>query len=213
MQWRAAFWIFGTFCMLPTVGIEVISSLIPIHLYLKKLYSRFLLRDLSLPSNHIIKSILSSNGSTRHTSHSLFLNNLTLKQRLCLNSPLIDMDNSYNELLPFFLFFDKEFDLGNQLINSFPDQFSFHSYSSNIKNYIRNLDNIIFRVLYNLSSSIVISDVSIKNHVAILISYIHLHNKPIIKTIHQAVNIITTEAELFAMWCSINQVVLIILSS
>jgi len=183
--------------MLPIVGIEAISSLIPIHLHLKKLYSRFLLRDLSLPSNHIIKSILSSDGSTGHTSYSLFLDNLTPKQRLCLNSSLIDMDNSHNKLLSFFSFFDKEFDPGNQLINSFPDRFSFYLCSSNIKNHIRNLYDITFRVLSNPSSSIVISDASIKNHVTIL--NIHLHNKPVIKTIYQAVNIITTEAELFAM--------------
>ena len=80
----------------PIARIEVISGLISIHLHLKKLYSRFLLRDLSLPFNHIIKSILSSNGSTEHTSYSLSLDNLTLKQRLCLNSSLINMDNSHN---------------------------------------------------------------------------------------------------------------------
>jgi len=107
--------------MSPTVEIEAISGLIPIHLYLKKLYSRFLLRNSSLPSNHIIKSILSSDGSTEHTSHSLFFDNLTPKQRLHLNSSLIDMDNSCNELLPSFSFFDKEFNPGNQLIDSFPD--------------------------------------------------------------------------------------------
>ena len=99
--------------MLPTAEIEAIFSLIPIHLHLKKLYSRSLLRGLLLSSNHIIKSILSSNGSTGHTSYSLSLNNLTLKQKLHLNSPLINMDNRHNKLLPFFSFFNKEFDPGN----------------------------------------------------------------------------------------------------
>ena len=111
MQQRAALWISGVFCTLSTAGIEAISSLIPIYLHLKKLYSRFLLRGLLLPSNHIIKSILSSDRSTRHTSHSLSLDDLTLKQRLHLNSLLIDMDNSYNKLLPSSSFFDEEFEL------------------------------------------------------------------------------------------------------
>ena len=95
----------------------------------------------------------------------------------------------------------------DQLINSFPDRFSFHSYSSNVKNHIKNLDDIIFRVLSNPSSSIVVSDASIKNHVAMSILHIHLHNKPIIKMIYRVVNITTTEAELFTIQCSINQVV------
>ena len=95
MQQRAALWISGVFCTLSTAGIEAISSLIPIYLHLKKLYSRFLLRGLLLPSNHIIKSILSSDGLTGHTSHSLSLDNLQLKQRLCLNSSLINIDNNY----------------------------------------------------------------------------------------------------------------------
>ena len=190
--------------MLSTAGVEAISSLIPIHPHLKKLYSRFLLRGLSLPSNHIIKSIFSSDRSTGHTSHSLSLDNLTSKQRLHLNSPLINMHNSHNELLPFFSFFDEEFDLGNWLFDSFSDQFSSYSHSSKIKNHIRNFNDITFRASFNLSSSIVISDASIKNHVVTSILHIHSYNKPVIKTIHWAVNIITTKAELFAIWYNIN---------
>ena len=193
--------------MLPTAGIKAISGLISIYLYLKKLYSKFLLGGLLLSFNHIIKYILSFNRSTEHTLHSLSLDNLILKQRLCLNSSIIDMDNRHNKLLSSFSFFDKEFDPGNWLIDSFSNQFSFHSHSSNIKHHIRNLNNIIFTVLSNLFSSIVISNVSIKNYVATSISHIHLHDKPIIKTIHQVVNITTTEAELFAIQCGINQVV------
>ena len=89
----------------------------------------------------------------------------------------------------------------------FSDLFSFHPCSSNIKNHMRNLDNITFRASSNPFSSIVISDTSIKNYVATLIVHIHLHDKPIIKTIHQAVNVTTTEAKLFAIQYSINKVV------
>ena len=35
---------------------------------------------------------------------------------------------------------------------------------------------------------------------------IHVHNKQAIKTIHHAVNVTTTEAKLFTIRCSINQV-------
>ena len=79
MQWKAALWISGTFWTSPIIGIEAISDLISIHLHLKKLYDRFLLRGSSLPSNHIIKSILSSNGSYKYMPHNISINNLTPK--------------------------------------------------------------------------------------------------------------------------------------
>jgi len=74
--------------------------------------------------------------------------------------------------------------------------FSFHPCSSNAKKHIEKLDNIALRALSNPSSTIVVSDASIKNHIAILISHIHSFNKPVIKTIHRAINVTMTEAEL-----------------
>jgi len=95
------------------MGIEAISDLVPIHLHLKKLYDRFLLRGSSLSSNHIITYILSTDGSYKHTPHNISINNLTPKQRLYLNSSLIDMDNRHNKLFLPFSAFDKEFNLEN----------------------------------------------------------------------------------------------------
>jgi len=63
-------------------------------------------------------------------------------------------------------------------------------------------------VLESSSSSsvaIIASDASIKNLVAMSIAHIHTYDKPIIKTIHHVVNITSTEAELFAIRCGINQ--------
>ena len=117
------------------------------------------------------------------------------------------MDNRHNKLHPSFSFFDEEFNPGNYLIDFFSDQFSFHPHSSNIKNHIKSLNDITFRVLSSPSSSIIISNASIKNYIATSISHIYLYNKPIIKIIHKAVNVTTTEAELFAIWYSINQAV------
>lgn len=109
------------------------------------------------------------------------------------------MDNRCNELISFFSAFNEEFFSGHHFYDLFPDHFSFHLCSSNIKNHIRNLDDITFKVSSNPLSSIVVSDASIKNHVAISIVYIHSHNKPVIKTIHSTVNVTTTEAKLFAI--------------
>ena len=176
-------------------------------LHLKKLYRRFLLGELSLPFNHIISSILSSDRLHVQNYHNISIDLLIPKQRLCLKSMFIDVDNRCNELLPSFSFFNEEFKLGNHLIDSFSDQFSFYLYSLNIKKHMEKLDDIVFRASLNPYFSIVVSNASIENHVTTSISYINSYDKPVIKMIHRAVNITNTEAELFAIQCGINQVV------
>jgi len=57
------------------------------------------------------------------------------------------------------------------------------------------------------NSVVVISDASIKNNITILILHIHSNSNGIKKTIHHAVNITSTETELFAIRCRINQAV------
>ena len=46
---------------------------------------------------------------------------------------------------------------------------------------------------------------SIKNNITNSIAHIHIVNKPLIKTVYHVVNITSTEAELFAIRCGINQ--------
>ena len=53
----------------------------------------------------------------------------------------------------------------------------------------------------------VVSNASIRNNVAISIAHVHLYLNSINKTIHYTVNITSTEAELFAIRCGINQAV------
>jgi len=55
----------------------------------------------------------------------------------------------------------------------------------------------------------VVSDTSIKNNVAISISHSHVHsyNNNIKKTIYNAINVLSTKMELFAIRCRINQAV------
>jgi len=204
MQQRVVLWISSAFWTSPTVEIKAISGSILIHLHLKKLYGKFHLRGSSLPSNHIIKSIINTNGSNKHITHCLFLNNLTSKQRYHLNSPLIDIDNRCNKFLPLFSPFDEEFSLEKRLIDSFSDHFSFYSWTQDIKNHLYNLDNITINIFSSPHSSIIISDASVRNNVAISISYIHSYDKPVIKMIHHIVNITTTEAGLFVIRCGIN---------
>ena len=74
-----------------------------------------------------------------------------------------------------------------------------------MKTHLHNLNNITLQASANPQSAIVVSDASIKNQVATLIAHIHIHDNPVIKMIHHAINITTTEAELFTIRCGINQ--------
>ena len=50
-----------------------------------------------------------------------------------------------------------------------------------------------------------VTDASVKKDIATSISYVHICNHPLTKTVHYAAYITSTEAELFAIRCSINQ--------
>jgi len=124
---------------------------------------------------------------------------LIAKQRIQLKLPLIDVNNKCNEIFPSFCFFNEEFKPGNHIVDIFPNQFSFHPCLINIKKHMKNLDEVTFKMCSNSFSTIVVSDASIKNQVATSISHIHSFNKPVVKTLHKAINITTAEAELFAI--------------
>ena len=53
--------------------------------------------------------------------------------------------------------------------------------------------------------AIVVTDTSVKKDIAISISHVHIHNHSLTKMVHHIVYIANTEAELFAIRCSINQ--------
>jgi len=104
-------------------------GLILIKLHLQKLSGKLQLRAHSLPSNHILRSLLETNSLSNTISHRLSLNNLTLKQWLKIKGSVVDMDNRFNEVFPSFDLFNKEFALGHCLINIFSNYFFFHTSS------------------------------------------------------------------------------------
>ena len=93
-------------------------------------------------------------------------------------------------------------------MNLFEDHISFHTVKNNnnnsLKAYCLSLDNIVLTSLLDSSIALVVMDASIKNRVATSIVHIHRQDCPIVKTIHHAINVTSTEAELFIR-CSINQ--------
>jgi len=134
---------------------------------------------------------------------------LTSKQRLKVKISIIDANNRLNGIFHSFDPFNNNFSPGNRLIDMFLSCFSF--YLSNRKSaetkkiHLLKLNKIIFNASTDLKIAIIILDVSITNQVAISIAYVHVHDSPIIKTIHYAINVTTTKAELFAIRCGLNQ--------
>ena len=57
----------------------------------------------------------------------------------------------------------------------------------------------------NSKTVIVILNISIKNQVTMSITHIHVYGTPIVKTIYHAINVTSTEAELFVIRCGLNQ--------
>jgi len=121
------------------------------------------------------------------------------------------MDNRVNEVFPSFNLLNTEFSPSSCLIDIFPSCFSFHPFikcsDNNLEDHSNQLNDIAIMSLLNHSHTLIISDTGIKNNIATSIAHIHIYDSSIIKTIHHAANVTSTEAKLFAIRCSINQAV------
>jgi len=95
--------------------------------------------------------------------HQLLLEKLTLKQQLSLKSPVINVNNRLNGIFPF------------HSLNRDSEESK--------KSHIQKLNKLIFQVLADSKTAIVVSNVSIKNQVATLIAHIHVSNNSVIKTV------------------------------
>ena len=101
----------------------------------------------------------------------------------------------------------------NNIIDSniiFSNRFSFNLVDKKEKNHNKTCNQELDEVTLCCSSehhtALVITDASIKNDIATSISHIHSFNQLIIKTVHHAFFVTSTEAKLFAIRCGINQV-------
>jgi len=117
------------------------------------------------------------------------------------------MANRSYECFSSFSLLNSEFSPGSRIIHTFSDCFSFNicDKRNNIKFQAQELDNLTIESSLSPSVALVALDASIENNIATSISHIHMVNKPLTRIIHQAVNVISTEAKLFAIRCSINQ--------
>jgi len=119
------------------------------------------------------------------------------------------MDNRFNRIFPSFIPLHSEFSPGHRVIDNFSDQFSFNlfnkHYDNNKKICIQQLDNMVIESSNSPFTAIVVIDASVKNNITTSISHTHTYNNPITKTLYHVVYITSTEAELFAIRCGINQ--------
>ena len=125
------------------------------------------------------------------------------RQCAIIKDSIVDIDNRFSEVFLFFSLFNYEFSLENRLIDIFSNHFSSHSLNRksdyNVKSYLLKLNSITLQASSDPHLVIVVIDASIKNQVATSISHVHIHNRLVIKTTHHAVNIMSTEAKLFAI--------------
>jgi len=146
--------------------------------------------------------MLESRHSDNNSIHCLLLKKLTPKQLLNVKGSIVDVNNRLNRVFPSFIPFSSEFLPGNRLIDIYPSCFSFHStdkHEEGRKVYIQKLNDLTLQMLDDSKTAIDISNASIKNQVATSIAHIHIHNNPVIKTLHHTVNIMSTEAKLFTI--------------
>ena len=167
LQRRAATWILGAFKTSPSYNIEATTGLIPICLHLQKLSGRFQLRGHTLPTNHIIRSLLDNSPNHPSPPHDLSLSMLTKRQCGLLKSHVIDIDNRFNEIFPAFDSINLELQLGNRISDMFSNQFSFYSFSSSndtsFKSHIQQLNALAVDSSTSSCNALVITDTSVKN--------------------------------------------------
>ena len=179
--------------------------------HLCKISGQAQLRVHSLSCNHILQSLLESRPSNDFTQHPLSLNSLTYRQRENIKGSIVDMNNRFNKVFPSFDPLNIEFSPSSRLIDVFPSRFSFHPFikckDNSLEDHSHQLNDIAIMSLLNYSYVLVISDAGIKNNVVTSITYIHVHDRPIVKTLHHTANVTSTEAELFAIRYGINQAV------
>jgi len=207
MQKRVAIWILGAFKTFPLYSIKAIARLVPIKLHLQKLGGRSQLQAHKLPPNHLVYSLMDSQLSTSSTHNIISLDSLTNEQRSLIKGHLVNMANRFNKCFPSFSPLHSEFSPGCRIIDNFSDCFSFNVYDKekDDKYHTYQLDKIVLKSLLSPSIAIIASDASIKNNVTTSISHTHMYNRLITKTIHYVVHVTSTEAELFAIRCGINQ--------
>ena len=194
---------------MPLEGIEAIAGIILIRFHLQKIARRSQICPFKLPTNYILRELmddspLSSNNTNPHT-----IGSLSNHQKNIAKGYLIDSCNKAYGIFPSFSPLNPEFFPGYHITDNFSDRFSFNLVNKKEKEKdkicAQELDNMVFWNSSSYHTALVITNASIKNDIATSISHVHIANHLLTKTVHHAVFVTSTEAELFAIRCGINQ--------
>jgi len=122
---------------------------------------------------------------------------------------LINSKTKSYGIFPSFAPLDPEFTPGYRIIDNFSDRFSFNLVNKTEKkknnHHAQELDEMALHNSSIPNTALVITDASIKNDITTSIAHIHSTNCPLIKTVHHASFVTSSEAELFAIRCGIIQ--------
>jgi len=136
---------------------------------------------------------------------------LTPKQNQKIKSPIIDINHRLNQVLPAFDNLNKELFPSFYLVNTFSDHFLFnivkHKDTKAKIAYLNKLKNIYRASKNNPDILFIITDASVKNNIAMLVTHIRKEQALITKAIYHTMNISPTKAELFAIRYGISQAV------
>jgi len=108
-------------------------DLISIRFHLQKLRGRSQLQAVSLPSNHIIWSLINSSFGSAYNRHPSSLYNFTNHQKKNIKGYLVDTNNRSHVLFSMFSSTHPEFSSGFQIVDIFSDRFSFNLYEKEKK--------------------------------------------------------------------------------
>ena len=209
MQKRAAIWILGAFKTLPSEGIEAIAGIIPIKFHLQKIARRSQIQPFKLPTSHILRSLMDDSPPSSIMPNPHCIGSLTNRQRNLTKGHLIDSYNKAHGIFPSFSPLNPEIFPGLRIMDKFSNQFSFNLVNKKEKEkykiYAQELDDMVLCNSFLSQTALVITDASIKNDIATSISHVHIANHPLTKTVHHALFMTCTEAELFTIKCGINQ--------
>ena len=156
-----------------------------------------------------MKNLLNNNPPPLKSNNSHNIGSLTNRQRSLAKGHLIDSSIKSYGIFPSFFPLDSEFSPGHRIIDNFSNRFSFNLVNKKEKNqnHLRGqeLDNMVLYCSSKPHSALMITNVSIKNDIATSILHIHSVDQPLVKTVYHTSFITSTEAELFAIRCGINQ--------
>jgi len=167
------------------------------------------IHPLKLPLSYLLRRLIDDSPSLSITPNPHCAGLLTNRQRNLTKDHLINSLNKALGIFPSFSPLNPEFSPGLHITDEFSNCFCFNLVNKKekekYKTRAQELDDMVLSNSSLPQSALMITDASIKHDIATSISHIHIANHPLTKTVHHALFVTSTKAELFAIRCGINQ--------